>query len=82
MKNGSFLPNTIYAPKPKTDKAITIPNGYFATYANPSLFRCLDKEGRNDESQKYNRLVHRMVKAADECFRRGEDFDITVDDAD
>jgi hypothetical protein len=71
---------SIYAPKPKTDKVITIPNGYFATYANPSLFRCLDKGGENVESQKYNRLMGRTVKAVDECFRRGEDFDITVDD--
>jgi hypothetical protein len=71
---------SIYAPKPKTDKAIALPNGYFATYANPSLLRCLDNEGKSEESQKYHLLMGRLVKAVDECFRRGEDFDITVDD--
>ena len=71
---------SIYAPKPKIDKAITIPNGDFATNANPSLFGCLDKEGKNEASQEHNRLMCRMVKAVEECFRRGEDFDITVDD--
>ena len=31
--------------KPRTDKAIALPNDCFATYANPSLLRGLDKEG-------------------------------------
>jgi hypothetical protein len=71
---------SIYAPKPKTDKAIAMPDGYFATYAKPSLLRCLDKEGKNAESQKYQRFLGRMAKAVQECFARGEDFDIMVDD--
>jgi hypothetical protein len=72
--------SSIYAPKPKTGKAITIPNGYFATYAQSSLLRSLDKEGKSAESQQYHRLMGRLAKAVEECFRRGEDFDITVDD--
>jgi hypothetical protein len=72
--------SSIYAARPKTDKLILLPNGYFATYANPSWLHCLDKEGKNEESQKYHRLMCRTAKAVDECFRRGEDFDITVDD--
>jgi hypothetical protein len=72
--------SSIYAPKPRTDKAIALPNGCFATYANPSLLRGLDKEGKNEESQKHHRLMARTLNAVEECFQRGEDFDITVDD--
>jgi hypothetical protein len=71
---------SIYAPKRTTDTVILMPNGGFATYANPSLLRCLDKEGKNEESQKYHHLMDRLLKAVQDCFRRGEDFDITVDD--
>ncbi|HTX79707.1 MAG TPA: hypothetical protein VMC62_08565, partial [Longilinea sp.] len=71
---------SIYAPKEKTAVVITIPNGYFATYAKPPLFGCLDKEGKSEESEKLHRLQARMAKAVEACFRRGEDFDITVDD--
>jgi hypothetical protein len=71
---------SIYAPKPKTDVVIAIPNGYFATYGKPSLLRCLDKAGKNEEPLKYQRLLGRLAKAVHECFARGQDFDITVDD--
>jgi hypothetical protein len=71
---------SICAPKQKVDKVIAIPNGYFAAFANPQWLHCLDKEGKSEESQKYHRLMGRAIKAVEECFRRGEEFDITVDD--
>ena len=42
--------------------------------------RRLDKEGKSEESQKHRRLLGRTLKAVEECFRRGEEFDIAVDD--
>jgi len=71
---------SIYAARPKADRVILLPNGYFATYANPAWQRCLDQEGKSEESRKYHRLMGRLVKAVQECSRRGEDFDIAVDD--
>ena len=71
---------SIFAPRPKTDKVLLLPNGYFATYADPARLHCLDKEGKNEESQNYARLMRRTVNAVEECFRKGEDFDISVDD--
>jgi hypothetical protein len=40
----------------------------------------MDKEGQNEASQRYQRLVRRALLAAQDCFDRGEDFDITIDD--
>jgi hypothetical protein len=71
---------SLYAPRPKTDKVILLPNGYFAAYASPTLLHCLDKEGKNEEAQNYQRLQRRLASAVEECFRKGEDFDISVDD--
>ncbi len=71
---------SIYAPKAKTDKVILLPNGAFATYANPAWLHGLDKEGKNEESQQHQRLMRRTLNAVQECFRKGEDFDIAVED--
>ncbi len=71
---------SIYAPRPKTDKVILLPDGYFATYADPGCLHFLDKEGRNEASQTSQRLLRRTFNAVRECFRKGEDFDIAVDD--
>jgi len=71
---------SIYAARPKTDRVILLPYGSFATYARPEWQRCLDPEGKSQESQKQQRLMRRLVKAVEECTRRGEDFDIAVDD--
>jgi hypothetical protein len=72
--------SSLYAPRPKTDKVILLPNGSFATYAIHVRLGCLDKEGKSEESQRHRRLMHRMLDAVHECFRKGEDFDIAVDD--
>ncbi|MCX6923015.1 MAG: hypothetical protein NT154_07380 [Verrucomicrobia bacterium] len=71
---------SIYAPPLKRDKLLLLPNGYFATYADPARMHCLDKEGKNEASQKYQRLMRRTVNAVQDCFRKGEDFDIAIDD--
>lgn len=71
---------SIYAPRPKTDKVILLPNGYFAAYASPARLRCLDQEGKSADSQSYKILQRRLADAVEECFRKGEDFDIAVDD--
>lgn len=71
---------SLYTPRPKTDKLILLPDGYFAAYASPARLHCLDKEGKGAESLKYQRLQSRLASAVEECFRRGEDFDIAVDD--
>ncbi len=71
---------SIYGPQPKIARAIVLPSGYFATYVRPPLFGHLDQAGQNEESQEYHRLMARTVQAAQDCFRRGEDFDVTVDD--
>jgi hypothetical protein len=71
---------SIYAPQPKRDTLILIPNGYFATFDNLWWVHSLDLEGKNEESQKYQRLLRRVVKAVHECFKRGADFDLAPDD--
>jgi hypothetical protein len=71
---------SLYLPKQKTDKVILIPNGYFASYPEHAWLSYLDKQDQSEESAKHRRLLRRILNAAEECFRRGEDFDITVDD--
>jgi hypothetical protein len=62
------------------DTAIVIPNGYFLSLDNLWWVRVLDPEGKNEASQKYRRLMQRAFAAVYECFKRGEDFDFTVED--
>ena len=71
---------SIYGKAPKLDTAIVIPNGYFLSLENLWWVRVMDKEGRNEASQKYRRLMQRALQAIHQCFDRGESFDITVDD--
>jgi len=71
---------SLYEPPPKRHKLILLPNGRFATYADHAWLRHLDKEGTSEESQRHQRLMKRLLQAAEECFRLGEDFDIAVDD--
>jgi hypothetical protein len=67
-------------PPPKRDTTIVIPNGYFLSMDNLWWVRALDKEGKNEAAQKYRRLMQRALRKVHECFDRGRDFDITVDD--
>jgi hypothetical protein len=70
---------SIFATKPKLDTAIVIPNGYFLSLDNLWWVRVLDKEGKNEASQRYRRLMQRALTAVHECLQCGDDFDITVD---
>ncbi|MBN2507179.1 MAG: hypothetical protein JXQ71_10830 [Verrucomicrobia bacterium] len=65
---------------PPVDTAIAIPNGYFLSLDNLWWVRVLDKEGRNEASRHYRRLMKRALDAAHGCMDRGESFDLTVDD--
>jgi hypothetical protein len=71
---------SIFANSPKVDVEIVIPDGYFLSLENLWWVRVLDKEGKNDASIKYRRLMQRALAAVHECFARNESFDITVDD--
>ncbi len=71
---------SIRGPAPLLDKAIAIPYGYFVSLEDLWWVRTLDKEGKNDASLKYARLVRRVLEEVSAAFDRGEDFDITVDE--
>jgi hypothetical protein len=71
---------SIYAPPSQVDTAIVVPNGYFLSLENLWWVRVMDKEGKNEASLKYRRLMQQAFAAVHQCFDRGESFDITVDD--
>ena len=71
---------SIHGPPPKLDTALVIPSGYFLSLENLWWVRALDKEGENEASQKYRRLMQRAFLAVHDCFKRDVDFDITIDD--
>lgn len=79
---------SIFGKQPVRDKAIVIPYGYFLSLAHLGAnihghlwwVRELDREGRNESSQRYRRVMERAHKAVIEAFDNGENFDITVDD--
>jgi hypothetical protein len=71
---------SIFAPPRRRDVAIAVPSGFFLSLENLWWVRVLDKEGRNEASQAYQRLMRRAFAAVHDCLRREQDFDITVDD--
>ncbi|HZQ48166.1 MAG TPA: hypothetical protein VFC07_14210, partial [Verrucomicrobiae bacterium] len=71
---------SIFAPSRKHDVAIAIPNGCFLTFGNLSGLRGIEQDGKNAASQSYHRLMQHALQAVDDCFQRGQDFDITVAD--
>ncbi|MCL6630485.1 MAG: hypothetical protein K6U00_12895, partial [Armatimonadetes bacterium] len=79
---------SIFGDQPTRDTVIVIPYGYFLSlqhggsniHANLWWVRELDTEGQNESSKRYRRVMERAHKAVIECYERGEDFDITVDD--
>ncbi len=77
---GKHARPSLYTRPPEIDTVILIPNGYFLSLENLWWVRSLDKEGRNEASHFYRRLLRRAFEQVNECFRRGESFDISVDD--
>jgi hypothetical protein len=63
---------SIYLPQPKRDAVIAIPNGYFLSFR--------DFHWSSDTGGKYRRVLIRALTAVKQCFDRGEDFDITIND--
>ncbi len=70
---------SIYAPQPKRDAVIAIPKGYFLSVADFHWSAGQDLE-RREAGEKFRRVLARALMAAHQCFDRGEDFDITVND--
>jgi len=70
---------SIYLPQPKRDAVIAIPNGYFLSLRDFQWNKGDDAE-RREAGGKYQRVFQRALTAAHQCFDRGEDFDITVND--
>jgi len=70
---------SIYLPQPKRDAVVTIPNGYFLCLRDFQWTAGQDLE-RREAGEKYRRVLTRALTAVKQCFDRGEDFDITIDD--
>ena len=62
------------------DTAIVIPNGYCLSLENLWWVRMLDKDGQNDASRRYQRLMRSALEAAHACFEQHRFFGFTVDD--
>ena len=71
---------SIYAPQPKRDAVITIPNGWFLSLDDPVWMRGFDKEGKSGEPGFYRELQRQTLRTARESLKRGESLDITIDD--
>jgi hypothetical protein len=71
---------SLSGPPPKVHTVILIPNGYFLSLEDLWWVRVLDKDGKNEASLKYRRLMQRALAVVHECFDKGWDFDIAVDD--
>jgi len=71
---------SILTSPPKVDVALAIPYGYFLSFDNLWWVRVLDKEGKNEASQKYRRLMRRAFEAAQDCYEHKLSYDFVVDD--
>ncbi|MBI4606208.1 MAG: hypothetical protein HY721_29935 [Planctomycetes bacterium] len=71
---------SIRGPAPVLDVAIAIPDGFFVSLENLWWVRALDKERTNEASQRYNRLLRRVLEQFHRACDAGEDFDVVVDD--
>jgi len=71
---------SLYGSPPGVDVAIVVPNGYFLSLEDLWWVRVLDKEGKNEASQRCRRLMQRALQAVHECFDQNRSFDVTMDD--
>jgi hypothetical protein len=70
---------SIYRPQPKRDAVIAIQDGYFLSLRDFQWGESKDM-ARREAGEKYRRLLTRALTAVQQCFERGEDFDITIND--
>lgn len=71
---------SIFATSRKHGIVIAVPNGCFLSFGSLSGLRGIEQDGKNAASQSYHRLMQHALEAVDDCFQRGQDFDITVAD--
>jgi hypothetical protein len=71
---------SIYAPQPKRDEVITVPDGWFVSLEDPVWMRGFDKNGTFGESAEYRKLQREVLRAAHEALEHGKSLDITIDD--
>jgi hypothetical protein len=70
---------SIYLLQPRRDAVIAIPNGYFLSLTDFQWNEGEDLE-RHKSGEKYRRVLTRVLTAMHQCFDRGDDFDITIND--
>jgi len=70
---------SVYSPQPRRDAVIAIQKGYFLCLKDFQWKAGNDPE-RREAGEKYTRVLTRALTAAQQCFDRGEDFDITIND--
>lgn len=70
---------SIYGKPAMLDTAIAIPWGYFLEPGNTWWIRALDKEGKNEYSQRFATLMRNAHAQIHGAMDRNEDYDITVD---
>ena len=70
---------SIYSPQPKRDAVIAIQNGYFLSLRD-FQWSAGEDLARREAGEKYRRVLARTLTAMQQCFDRGEDFDITIND--
>jgi hypothetical protein len=70
---------SIFLPRTRRDAVIVIPDGYFIAYGKPGWDRGFDP-APDGPREKLRRVTRRAFEAMNECLKRNEDFDFTVDD--
>jgi len=65
--------------RPTVDTAIVIPWGQFLELGDVWWLRALDKEGKNEYSQRFARLMRRAHAEIHAAMDRNEDYDVVVD---
>lgn len=71
---------TIFGPLKKIDVAIVIPKGMFVSLEDLWWIREMDREGKNESSLMYKRLVKNTLDTVRACLDRNLDFDIIPDE--
>lgn len=64
---------------PVLDAAIVLPYGYFPSLEDLWWVRVLDREGKDEASRRYRRLMRGVIAEFHRAVDAGEDFDITID---